>query len=391
MMPSARKGLILAGGGAKGSYQIGVWQALCELGWRPDIITGTSIGSLNGAMFVLDAADTARAMWLSIYQKNIMQLPEEDGSLSELRTFLRDVVTAGGLDVTPLADIIDLVLDEDKLRAAPIAFGLVTVELRGLRRKQMPLSEIPYGKVKDYLLASAACFPALRPREIDGTLYLDGGYQDVMPHQLAVQMGATELVCVDIDGLGISRKNPLKDTTTLIASHWDLGEMLVPDPKCAARNIEIGYYDTLRAFGRLRGTAYALPTSTSETEIAQFRVKYDRLLLESVKLNPALALTELAALALFDAADKPTAPLELAAEFAGVPPTRLYTIASLQAAFLAAYDSNEASKFEKLWHGVSPAVATLAGIKPTEFVSALVYTALTSNEPVQEVVCDARI
>ena len=48
------KALVLAGGGARGSYQVGVWRALAELGWRPQIITGTSVGSLNGAMFALD-------------------------------------------------------------------------------------------------------------------------------------------------------------------------------------------------------------------------------------------------------------------------------------------------------------------------------------------------
>ena len=42
------KALVLAGGGARGSYQVGVWRALTELGWRPQIITGTSVGSLNG-------------------------------------------------------------------------------------------------------------------------------------------------------------------------------------------------------------------------------------------------------------------------------------------------------------------------------------------------------
>ena len=37
------KALVLAGGGARGSYQVGVWRALIELGWRPQIITGTSM------------------------------------------------------------------------------------------------------------------------------------------------------------------------------------------------------------------------------------------------------------------------------------------------------------------------------------------------------------
>ena len=41
------RALVLAGGGAKGSYQIGVWRALQELGWQPAIITGASVGTLN--------------------------------------------------------------------------------------------------------------------------------------------------------------------------------------------------------------------------------------------------------------------------------------------------------------------------------------------------------
>ena len=48
------KALVLAGGGARGSYQVGVWRALTELGWRPQIITGTSVGSLKGALFARD-------------------------------------------------------------------------------------------------------------------------------------------------------------------------------------------------------------------------------------------------------------------------------------------------------------------------------------------------
>ena len=39
------KALVLAGGGARGSYQVGVWKALMELDWHPQIITGTSVGT----------------------------------------------------------------------------------------------------------------------------------------------------------------------------------------------------------------------------------------------------------------------------------------------------------------------------------------------------------
>ena len=203
------KALVLAGGGARGSYQVGVWRALTELGWRPQIITGTSVGSLNGAMFALDLYETARDMWLTIRSQDVMELPAEDAPLSELHAFLKDAVTQGGMDVTPLEEIVERVLDEEKLRKSPIRLGLVTVEQKTLKARELPLEDIPEGKVKDYLLASAACFPALRAHTIDGVSYLDGGYRDNMPTALAQKMGAEELVCVDLEGVGITMR-PLR-------------------------------------------------------------------------------------------------------------------------------------------------------------------------------------
>lgn len=48
-----KKAVVLSGGGAKGGYQIGVWKALREIGFKPDIVTGTSIGALNGALMAM--------------------------------------------------------------------------------------------------------------------------------------------------------------------------------------------------------------------------------------------------------------------------------------------------------------------------------------------------
>lgn len=157
------KALVLAGGGARGSYQVGVWRALMELDWHPQIITGTSVGSLNGAMFVLDQYETARDMWLAIRSKDVMELPEEDADLSALHQFLRSVVKAGGMDVTPLEEIVERVLDEDALRAAPIRFGLVTVEQRGLKPRGADAGRDPGRKGQGLpdglrcLLPGAAC------------------------------------------------------------------------------------------------------------------------------------------------------------------------------------------------------------------------------------------
>mgnify|MGYP002679773564 FL=1 len=378
MAQNTTKALVLAGGGARGSYQVGVWRALTELGWRPQIITGTSVGSLNGAMFALDLYETARDMWMTIRSQDVMELPEEHADLSELHAFLRDAVRAGGMDVTPLEEIVERVLDEDKLRASPIRFGLVTVEQKGLKARELPLEEIPQGKVKDYLLASAACFPALRARQIDGVKFLDGGYSDNMPTGLAKTMGADELVCVDLEGVGITRPNRTGLPTTLIKSYWELGDILHFDPDTARRNIELGYYDTLRAFGRLRGCAYAVASDPeSSADAARFRAKFDALQ-RIVKAKYPVTLTADAALLLANMNDPELAPLEAAAEDAGVDPTRYYTTRSLGEAFLAACDKTRVERFAPLFAGSGNAAdAARAALLPNTFLQALVYETLT--------------
>lgn len=379
-----RRALVLAGGGARGSYQVGVWRALTELGWNPQIITGTSVGSLNGAMFALDLYETARDMWTSIRSQDVMELPEETRNLTELHQFLRDVVRAGGMDVTPLEEIVERVLDEDALRASPIRFGLVTVEKRGLKPRELPLEEIPKGKVKDYLLASAACFPALRAKQIDGVQFLDGGYRDNMPTALAQKMGAEELVCVDLEGVGITLPNRTGLPTTMVRSYWELGDILHFDPDTARRNIELGYYDTLRAFGRLRGCAYAVAKNEQTAQdAAAFRQRFDAVQ-KAVKAKYPVTLTADLALKLANMQDAEMAPLEAAAEDVGVDPTRYYTVETLAKAFLETCDRNRIEEFEPLFEGSGNAAqAAWAALLPNTFLQALVFRTLTASAPTE--------
>ena len=379
-----RKALVLAGGGARGSYQVGVWRALTELGWNPQIITGTSVGSLNGAMFALDLYETARDMWTSIRSQDVMELPEETRNLTELHQFLRDVVRAGGMDVTPLEEIVERVLDEDALRASPIRFGLVTVEKRGLKPRELPLEEIPKGRVKDYLLASAACFPALRAKQIDGVQFLDGGYRDNMPTGLAQKMGAEELVCVDLEGVGITLPNRTGLPTTMVRSYWELGDILHFDPDTARRNIELGYYDTLRAFGRLRGCAYAVAKNEQTAQdAAAFRQRFDAVQ-KAVKAKYPVTLTADLALKLANMQDAELAPLEAAAEDVGVDPTRYYTVETLAKAFLETCDRNRIEGFEPLFEGSGNAAqAAWAALLPNTFLQALVFRTLTTPAPTE--------
>ncbi|WP_270763159.1 patatin-like phospholipase family protein [Gemmiger qucibialis] len=118
-----------------------------------------------------------------------------------------ETLRGGGLNTEPLGQTIDQYMDENAIRASHIKYGLVITEMNTLRSVQCTLDDIPQGQLKDYMLASSACFPALRPYEIDGVKYIDGGWRDNMPLELAAKMGATELIGVDVDGVGLTRPN----------------------------------------------------------------------------------------------------------------------------------------------------------------------------------------
>ena len=222
MEHTGKRALVLAGGGAKGSYQIGVWRALQELDWTPDIITGASVGTLHGCLFPMGKIQEAEDLWRSLEIHDVLEVPATLKP-EELRTFFLDIIRSGGLNVEPLAEMIDRLIDEEAVRTSPIHFGLVMTELGSLRSVQCPIEDIPEGQLKDYMLASSACFPALRPREIDGVKYIDGGWRDNMPLDLAAKMGAAELLGVDVDGIGIVRPNTTGLPTRIVRSHWDLG------------------------------------------------------------------------------------------------------------------------------------------------------------------------
>lgn len=383
-MGASCKGLVLAGGGAKGSYQVGAYRALRELGWHPDIITGTSVGCLNAALFVLDKVQEAEELWKNLDIHGVLETP--DGKTpEELQNFLMDILRNGGLDLEPLGDVIDRYLDEESLRSAPVRYGLVMTEMNTLKSVQLPLEQIPHGRLKEYMMASSACFPALRPRTIDGVKYIDGGWRDNMPLDLAANMGATELVAVDIEGVGYNKPNRTGLPTRVIRSHWDLGPMFDFDGVRATRNIALGYLDTLRAFGRVGGTAYAL-LPDPDGFLPRFAAAYQQQLSAAIARAPTLALAETMARQrraypapfsqnLLAPTRGASAPLELAAEKMDVPPEEPYTPRLLALTFLGSFDRDPADRFRVLLgreEGNQIGETAMAAAVPEDFVTALV-------------------
>lgn len=106
----------------------------------------------------------------------------------------------------------------------------------------------------------------------------------------------------------------------MVRSYWELGDILHFDPDTARRNVELGYYDTLRAFGRVRGCAYAVDNSPdSSADAAAFRARFDAVQ-KAVREKYPVTLTADAALLLARMKDAELAPLETVAEDVGVDP-----------------------------------------------------------------------
>ncbi len=378
------KALVLAGGGSRGAYQIGVWRALDELGWKADIVTGTSVGCLNAALYALQMFPEAEDMWLHLENKDVVSVPNGH-KLETLMDLARAIATTGGLDVTPLEEIVHAMLDEKKLRQSPIKYGLVTVDIATRKPQELTIDEIPEGEADEYMLASAACFPAFKPRSINGHTFIDGGYFDNIPINLATRMGATEVVAINLDSFGINQKP--KDKTipiTYIESAWDLGTFLQFDPANAKHNINLGYIDTLRAFGKLKGKKYAFDEKEAKKIVHTLGITYENRDVALSWQHPVLHKNlELVVTAANNTAhnreSRLLATMEVVAEHVGLPHDVIYT----EETFYKALQETEA--YEMCTYNIlnqlkeenpSPLAMAEAMTAPKKYMEELLFDAL---------------
>ncbi len=279
--------LVLGGGGTKGVYQIGAWRAFRELGISFEAVVGASVGALNAGLIAQDSYELALKIWHDIALDDIVNLPADllerkDKSLdrdnlpsfAELRGYL---LKHHGLDPQPLHDLLESYIDEEKIRASGIDLGITTYELTNFRQVELFLPEIPNGKLPDYLLASAS-FPAFRATEIEGRRFTDGGIVDNIPYRMVKNRGYRRIIVVDVSGLGYNRRPDIVGTETVyLKNSIEMGGILDFDPDFISSFMELGYLDTLRVFGKLRGTLYFIANGRGDKKLEQ---ELERVLLD---------------------------------------------------------------------------------------------------------------
>lgn len=260
-------GLVLGGGGAKGAYEVGVWRELIEMGLdeKIDIAVGTSIGSLNAAFVAQGDYDKAIDMWMNfnagkmLKVENYDKLDARNKMLTSMQVLAKDMILEGGLEPSEYKNAILKYIDEDKVRYSRIRYGAVAVDITHQKPIEKKLKTMKKGQLVDYIMASSALAPAVKAYEIDGAKHIDGGFYDVLPINMALEMGATEIIAVDLNAAGVLKKieKPQRiKSLKYIKPYWDLGGVLTFDTQAVKRNMMLGYFDALRMFDAYDGKAY---------------------------------------------------------------------------------------------------------------------------------------
>ncbi|MBQ6089063.1 MAG: patatin-like phospholipase family protein, partial [Firmicutes bacterium] len=219
--------LVLGGGGSRGAYEIGVWQALKALGIRIDMVYGTSVGAINAAMVAQGDIDLTADLWKELETDMVFDMAPD----SKPADYVKEIVVNQGAGTGPLHGMLEKYVDEEKVRASSMDFGITAVSVPDMTPHYMRLKDIPEGKLVDYVMASASAFPALHAYEIDGKNYVDGGYADVLPVGMALEDGAERVIAVDLSGYGLVNKENLEKAEELvyIKSDENLGFQFIFD------------------------------------------------------------------------------------------------------------------------------------------------------------------
>ena len=190
--PSAPlRALVLSGGGVLGALQAGILRALFRTPYRPDLIVGTSAGAINGAFlsFQPDAegADDLVNIWSSLRDKSLFMF----NPLRVAYQMFTQKLCLFNSDL--LEELVVQYAPADDFGATKIPLYITTTNLsRG--RKEV----FHEGPISRAILASTALPGFFCPVEIDGDQYVDGGVLANLDLQTALDLGATEILAIDL-------------------------------------------------------------------------------------------------------------------------------------------------------------------------------------------------
>jgi NTE family protein len=223
--PFERIALLLQGGGALGSYQAGVYQALAESNLHPDWVAGISIGAVNSALIAGNPpekrVDALRAFWeaitappfgLASFAASLLGTLASTGDLAHgfinqthaFATMMRGapgffvprpippfVSPAGSLeaesfyDVSPLKATLEQMVDFDRINSGPMRFSVGAVNVRSGNFEYF--DNTTHQITPEHVMASGALPPGFPATRIEGEFYWDGGLISNTPLQWVLE------------------------------------------------------------------------------------------------------------------------------------------------------------------------------------------------------------
>jgi NTE family protein len=183
---------VLGGGGVLGAVEVGMLRALLERDIVPDLVLGTSVGALNGAMVArqpeLAVVERLTELWAAAAQGR-----EVYGG-RPLRTMRRAVSSGTHIySPTPLRSRLEEEFGETRIEDLPVRFGVCAASIERAAEHWFES-----GPIVPAVLASAAVPGLLPPAEVDGEHFLDGGLVNSIPVGRAVDLGATRVFVLQV-------------------------------------------------------------------------------------------------------------------------------------------------------------------------------------------------
>ncbi len=290
-----KKGISLCGGGSKGSYELGAWDALRELKMDFDIVTGTSIGALNGMMMVQDDFHNCERLWQTVNIKSVIGNGIDFEELNvkgifmndEFLPFVKQLFLDKGTDIQPFKNMLKAYLNAEKIRNGKKEFGVVVTQFPRMIKEEVHLNSLDDADIYNYILSSASCFPAFPICKFNDKQYIDGGYIDNLPINLAFKLGATNVLAIDLNH-NITQKEYLNNPfVEYIYPKWDLGSMLHFDQEVINKNRMLGYYDVMKHYGKFAGFKYTfknIKVNTNKANLISMNVINDSIFLNNNKI-----------------------------------------------------------------------------------------------------------